>query len=374
MSNPIQEKPRSLQILSYSLTTILWLVAAFTVIGLVAWAVVVKARGEQVQSAELLMMIGLLVDTLIAVGLVIALLAIARQFAGLLDRTEAIENRTAVLAEQQVARSRAEVAAPVHSGMDLKEVREALQELRETLLLPEAERARRFAILVEREVKKRLESVERHVLGGEFHHAREELQRLAERFGEDDRVIKARASLDAAAEAARNHDLTMAQSRVQELMAASRWDQAERVAHELAMKYPEGAEVMGLLGLVRRERKLFEHRNRHRMHEEIQQFVHQRRWKEAFEAAQRFIATFPTGSDTDALRDQLATLLANADVQARKDVENRFKELIEQKQYWDALELARRIIQEHPSSPQANALRSQLARLEELAHQQSTRT
>jgi hypothetical protein len=106
------------------------------------------------------------------------------------------------------------------------------------------------------------------------------------------------------------------------------------------------------------------------MHEEIQQFVHQRRWQEALRAAQQFLQTFPNGSDSDSLRSQLETLEANADIQARQALEKQIKEHLQQHRYWDAVALARRIIAEHPLSPQANALRSQLPRLEELAHQQ----
>ena len=67
--------------------------------------------------------------------------------------------------------------------------------------------------------------------------------------------------------------------------------------------------------------------------------------------------------------DVLTLLTANADIQSRQALEQQLKELVRQHQYWDALALARRIISEHPLSPQASALRGQLPRLEELARQ-----
>jgi outer membrane protein assembly factor BamD (BamD/ComL family) len=124
---------------------------------------------------------------------------------------------------------------------------------------------------------------------------------------------------------------------------------------------------MALFQHVCRERQVFEQGHRGRLHEEIQQLVRQRRWQEAAQAARQFIATFPTGPDTEALRVQLETLEANAEIQTRQQLESQIKEHIRRQEYWDALALARRIIADYPFSPQANALRNQLPRLEELA-------
>jgi hypothetical protein len=126
---------------------------------------------------------------------------------------------------------------------------------------------------------------------------------------------------------------------------------------------------VGLVGRVRRERQIFEQRHRQRLHEEIQQFVHHRRWREAAHAANEFVNTFPTGPDSDALRAQMETLQANAEIETRQILERELKELLQQHRYWDALGLARRIIAEYPLSPQANALRRQIQRIEELARQ-----
>ncbi len=45
-------------------------------------------------------------------------------------------------------------------------------------------------------------------------------------------------------------------------------------------------------------------------------------------------------------------------------------EFVRRQQYWEALALARRMLTEYPLSPQANALRGQVPRLEELARRQ----
>ena len=74
--------------------------------------------------------------------------------------------------------------------------------------------------------------------------------------------------------------------------------------------------------------------------------------------------------DTDALRVELETLEANAEIQTRQQLEQQIKEHISRQEYWDALAIARRIMADFPFSPQANALRTQIPRLEELARTQ----
>ncbi len=155
--------------------------------------------------------------------------------------------------------------------------------------------------------------------------------------------------------------------RAEDQMSMARWDDAEAIALDLAEKYPLSADPAALIIRVQRERKLYEQRNRLRLHDEIQQLVRQRRWQEAAAAARKFIENFPVGVDADALRGQMETLQANADIELRQQLEQQLKDYIRNQQYWDALGLARRILNEHPLSPQANALRGQIARLEELA-------
>jgi hypothetical protein len=282
------------------------------------------------------------------------------------ENNAAIQQQVSVLAERAV-RSSNQPAPP--AGLSAAETRALLLEIRETMLLSEPQRERRFERLLEREVQRGLTAAERHVIARDFHRAREELGTLAERFGQDDRLKIAHERLEKAAESARANDLTQATQRVDDLSSMARWDEAERAAREVLDKYPVSQEANTLLIRVQRERKVFEQRHRQRLFDEIQQFVNKRRWQDAAIATHKFLENFAVGPDSDALRSQLETLAANADIQARQTLEQQLKVLIKQHQYWDALALARRIISEHPLSPQANALRAQVARLEELARQ-----
>ncbi|GMU24708.1 MAG: hypothetical protein AMXMBFR13_47810 [Phycisphaerae bacterium] len=341
------------------------LAGAATLVALVGGALLLERAGRPVSGVGIVALGGLLVAGLSATILAVAAVTIGRQMTGLLDQIASLEQRTAVLAEQSVARSRAE--APVSPAMDVTELRGLLADIRDILLLPQEQRVRRYLALVEAEFGRRLAAVERYIESRDFHRARDELSALAERFGADDRIQEARTRLEQAADAARAHDITQAGARLHDLLGMNRWDEAEQLARELADKYPAAPETQNLPERITRERMLFEQRHRQRMHDEIQQFVYQRRWIDAAEAAHRFIANFPTGQDTDILRTQVETLDANADIQRRQQLEQQIKESVQNHRYWDALDLARRVIADFPFSPQANVLRGQVARLEELA-------
>jgi tetratricopeptide (TPR) repeat protein len=330
---------------------------------------VLSREGRSAASVELLFMVGLLILSLTALAVILGVLTIARLIQQVALRAEALDHRITVLAEQLVSRPPATPTGG-DTQSDTGNVIERLINIEELLILPEPERERRFQLWRQREIEKRLAEADRCVKIKDFHGARLELDRLAEQTGEIDRIAKARQSVENAAEAAQTNDLTAAQGRIRDLMGVGRYADAERVASDLAQQYPNAAEPIGLLGHVRRERQLYEKQHRQRMHDEIQQCVHQRRWQEAADATRRFIQAFPNGPETEALRSELETLLANADIQSRKQMEDDFKSHLKDKRYWEALELARKIISEHPLSPQSQALRSQLPRLEELANAQ----
>lgn len=288
------------------------------------------------------------------------------------DQIRSMDQHMAALA-QQVFQQGGATPAKSESNPEFVEMRRLLADMREIMLLPEDQRQARFRNLVQVELRRRLLLANQYIDAREFHRAREELASLLDRFGSNDEVVKVNERLQAATRLALREDIEVATRRISDLMTMTRWEHAEQYARELTQKYPDAAEPRQLLERVREERKLFDQRHRQRMHDEIQQFVNQRRWREAAGATDTFIQTFPTGVDTDALRQQLETLKANAEIEIRQQLERHIKEYIQRKDYWAALELARRIIAEYPFSPQANVLRMRLGRLEELARQQGPR-
>ncbi len=353
----------------YAIVSILVAVAAVTCLSLPA-VVVLVARQGPISGMEILAIAATLAGVLAACGLLIIGMVLYRQTESLVEKMTAIDQQTAILAEQSMARTQAHTYAQ-STTVNAVELRTLLEKIHEVLLLPEHERATRFKAMVEREFSRRLATVEHLIATNEFHQAREELLTLAERYGQDPRITEALNRLERAAESSRSSDTTRVMQFVKEVVAQGRWDEAERALTELARKYPTASEPAAMLERLKQERQKFEMLNRQRMHDEIQQFVNQKRWQEAMAATRKFLETFPAGPDTDALKGQLPTLEANAEIQARQTLERYIKQYIQKQQYWDALALARRILNDYPLSPQANALRGQIGRLEELARRQS---
>ena len=80
------------------------------------------------------------------------------------------------------------------------------------------------------------------------------------------------------------------------------------------------------------------------------------------------MVSFQVGSDdAEALRMQVPTLEANAEIETRQQLEAQIMALVKHGRYIEATALAKRVIEQYPDSPQAEALRRQIDRLEELA-------
>ena len=343
----------------YAVVSILIAIAVVTCIALPAVVVLVVRQGA-VSGMDVLAVAGLLVGALAAVGVLMVAVFVYRQIDSLLEKMTAIDQQTAILAEQSMARTQAHTYVQ-STTVNAAELRTLLEKIHEVLLLPEQERSTRYRTMVDREFGRRMGVIDHLIATNEFHQAREELGALAERFGQDRRLTEAADRLEKIAESARATDIIRVTQFAKDVISQGRWDEAERAVLDLARKYPSSSEPGSILERVRQERRKFEQLNRQRMHEEIQQSVNQRRWQEAVAATRKFVEAFPTGPDTDALKSQLPTLEANADIQARQTLERYIKQYIEKHQYWDALALARRILNEYPLSPQANALAARLA-------------
>lgn len=350
----------------YLLTGLGITAAAIGVAAVVATLVVFHRTGREFLGPEIPLLAVVLVVGLCGAAVAVAGVSIRGQMRRLGEQLGSLEQRTAIIAEQSVARGREQPPEPPPQ-MDPAELRAFLAEIRDILLLPQDQRVRRYQALVEAEYTRRLAAADRFIASRDFHRARAELTALTQRFEIDDRIRDARNRLEQAADEARAQDIAQAATRIQDLMGLARWDEAGHLARELADKYPAAGEAAALVERVARERRLFEQRHRQRMLDETQQLVHQRRWREAAESTRRFLEMFPNDIEAPPLREQLATLDANAEIQTRQQLEAQYKELIQQQRYWEAVGLANRIISEYPISPQANALRGQIGRLEELA-------
>lgn len=355
-------------LVTYGLISICVSIGATTLIGLFVGAAFM-GRENQFLAIVSFALAGLLVIGLSGCALTLGALAMIRRLTILQRNMAAIDQRTTVIAEQAV-NNHHDPSTETISLVDPTESVKLLEEIREILLLPEQARSRRFKSLVKKEFKRHLDAAERLIAAREFHQAREQLKTLTDRFGTNDQVKEMEDKLEKTVQIAQQSDVQRGSEEIEDLLGLAQFDDAEQLARELIEKYPSAEEPRQWLEHIQEQRQQFETEHRQQMHDQIQQYVNDRQWIKALESARQFVETFPKGQDADALREQMETLEANADIQSRQEVEKQYKDYLSEKKYWEALSLARHIINEYPLSPQADALRGQIARVEELARQQ----
>jgi hypothetical protein len=156
---------------------------------------------------------------------------------------------------------------------------------------------------------------------------------------------------------ARNEPLDYARTKrlVEEAIREGNTALAEEFAHALCADHPESP----------RCRRVWEDARRARLHAHVQQSADHHHWTEALAAAEEFLVRFPDTPEAESLRGQIATLRANAEIVQRRQYEERFKEHLRGRQFDEALRIARLVVEQFPSSPQAEALRPQVAALEQ---------
>ena len=81
-------------------------------------------------------------------------------------------------------------------------------------------------------------------------------------------------------------------------------------------------------------------------------------------AARVFVERFPGCEESEALLMEIPTLKANAEIDARQFLEAKIMDCARHGRYIEAVDLAKKVIAQFPESPQAEALRKQLDRLQ----------
>lgn len=247
---------------------------------------------------------------------------------------------------------------------DLREVVALLREVRDISLLTERQRGSRAEALTRETVRRLSEDVPALLREHRWEDARQKIRSARMRFPGvaawdelESQVEKARAQVEA-------HDLELATRDVENLLAIGAAERARDVVRDLIHRHPMSP---ALAELARRVQVSEDSRGAARLMAEAQMAADRRDWVEALSLANALIRRFPQAPEADALRDQLATLRDNAEIQTRKRMEAEIREATRAQRFDEALQIARGLIERYPHSPQAAALRQQLPRLEERA-------
>ena len=269
--------------------------------------------------------------------------------------------------ESTPARTSEPTHAPAVDNATLAELVTLMREVRDISLLNDEQRALRL----EAQGKEALRRVEQKVPTLLREHgwleARRLVQEARERFPSfsqwdalEEQIEKVRSEVEA-------HDVEAATRQVNDLAALGAWPRVMDVVNELLERHPASSRAADLAKRVRFEREKAEAEQRARLMAQAQEATSRHDWTAALQVANTILQRFPHSPEAAALQPQIATLRENVEIEDRKRMEADIRELIKQHRYDEALRIARELVQQYPDSPQADALRDQLPRLEERA-------
>jgi tetratricopeptide (TPR) repeat protein len=243
-----------------------------------------------------------------------------------------------------------------------------LQEIRDSMLLTPKQRREEWVRLIEAETSEARTQVHSLIAKGDFAQAGELAQKLLHKHPKEAWTEELVVEVDRAREQHESEDVNSFTRQVEDLISISAWERARQLVQQLIDRHPDAAEARQLLLRVEKQHRAFQIEQMRRMNAEIQRYANQRKWEEALTAAKTFLVRFPHSEDAETLKMQIPTLEANTQIEVRQRLEAEIMECARQGRYIEAAQLARKIVENYPESPQAQVLRSQLDRLEELAH------
>lgn len=208
----------------------------------------------------------------------------------------------------------------------------------------------------------------------EWVEARRRITDAQQRFPNTQEIEKLAADVESTVVQAESRDVEQATREINDLIALGAWDRVNARVRELLAKHPNSPGARSLVERITHERDRAQLRERSRLMAQAQSATDARNWTEAIRLAEELVERFPSSIEADALRQQLPTLRSNGEVQVRQKMENEIRQLLLEERFTEALAVARTLIERYPSSPQADALRDQLAKLEQRAAEQTQST
>ena len=242
-----------------------------------------------------------------------------------------------------------------------------LREMRDNSLLSDEQKRAKLARIASEQRTALANGVKSFLAKGEYHRALSLVDELEKRFGSDTASERMRTQIKTSRDEAERADIEDSTRKVDNLTSINAWPRAEELAAELVDRHPDAPAARGLLSRVQRGRQKADDQHRLAAYADIQGFTSRKEWKQALGSARQFLAKYPKSLEAEALSAQVATLETNAEIHERHELELEIRELVKEKRFAEAVDLAKKIIDRYPDSPQAEALASQLPRLEERA-------
>ena len=278
-----------------------------------------------------------------------------RNDAAVIANTAAVANRPAFQPNSQF---------PTHT---IDEMVVLLREVRDISLLNDSQRTKRLEAQSRAAVEVLLREVPVLLREHNWIEARNRVQEARERFPNIPDWDAMERQIEQMRSQVEQHDMEAAERQITDLTTLGAWDRVADVVRELLQRHPGSVKAIELAQRVRATRNKVEVEQRGRLMAQAQEATNRRDWRAAYSLALQLIERYPKSPDAQALRLQLPTLRENAEIQTRQKLESEIRELVRNHRYHDAIRIAGDVIQQYPNSPQADALREQLPKLQERA-------
>ncbi len=238
-----------------------------------------------------------------------------------------------------------------------------LAEIMENTLLDEGDKAAKRELAKRQRRRALKREIGALVEAGKYPEAKERLDDFRFRYHEKEEADALQARLE---EALAQHGRTEVEqiiAEIQQYMSLALWDRAIEMADRLAAQYPENAEAVRLPETVRIEKAASHRQEQQRVYREIEHLASRKHWRQAIEAAEHLIESYPDSPEAAKLREQMDELKHNAAVVERREWEGRITEHVQAGRHLMAYNLAVELMEKYPDSPQAAAIRERLEQL-----------
>jgi tetratricopeptide (TPR) repeat protein len=197
------------------------------------------------------------------------------------------------------------------------------------------------------------------------------VDRLERRYPGTAALSELRQQLARQREAAEAQELEGLVGLVETHIATGDWMQAQVTAERLARRFPQSPRVVGLVERIHSLAEQERQANKLGLGTSIKDLIQERQWQEAVEKTRLYLERYPDGPEAKGLRDRLPWLEANAEAGLRDQLLDLVKQAMSSRRYDEAYRFAAQFLERYPESKDAEVIRRDLDQLRERARETS---
>ncbi len=247
-------------------------------------------------------------------------------------------------------------------GASHEEVVSLLSEIVENTLLDDKDKAAKRQLAKKHHQRALQHEIEAFIKTAKYHEAHERLEEFRLRYA-DDEVADMEAQLSEALRRHEHSEIAHITEQVERYMGLGLWQRAMEMAQALAEQFPENPDAARLPETVGLEQDANRRQEQQRQYREIEHLVARKHWRQALRAAETLLENHPDSPEANALREQMDELRRNAAILERREWESRIAEHIQTGRHREAYDLAMELVEKYPESPQAEEIQKNLEQL-----------